>query len=90
MLAVSKQRECFAVAFPQTLWISFGVVWDIAVFDLVSSGTEEAMYLTLDFCAKVRLGNSDDPVSWCCLVRCWIFVVFCQFDDGAGWPSMLG
>lgn len=38
----------------QALWISFGIVWDIAVLDLISPLVEETLYMTLDFCAKVR------------------------------------
>lgn len=40
-------------AFPQMLWLSFAVVWDMALFDLTSSAVEEALYLSCDFGAKV-------------------------------------
>ncbi|MEW5298288.1 MAG: hypothetical protein WDW36_001429 [Sanguina aurantia] len=44
--------------FTVALWISFGVVWDMAVLDLISPLAEETLYLTLDFCAKVLFSST--------------------------------
>lgn len=45
-------HPCHSVS--QMLWLSFAVVWDMALFDLTSSAVEEALYLSCDFGAKVR------------------------------------
>lgn len=42
----------------QMLWLSFAVVWDMALFDLTSSAVEEALYLSCDFGAKVSHNNT--------------------------------
>ncbi|MEW5309073.1 MAG: hypothetical protein WDW38_000984 [Sanguina aurantia] len=44
--------------FTVALWISFGIVWDIAILDLVSPLVEEILYLMLDFCAKVLFSST--------------------------------
>jgi hypothetical protein len=43
----------FAYYFNMACWVMFGVVWNLAVFDLISMETEEALTLGFDFTAKV-------------------------------------
>ncbi|KAG1673965.1 hypothetical protein FOA52_015721 [Chlamydomonas sp. UWO 241] len=40
------------------LWTAFGAVWNLALFGLITPLTEEVMYLTCDFAAKVLCSST--------------------------------